>query len=589
MTWTPPVNWQDENLVTHTSPTATSAANFNLMQTGLRDLFANGLGQGGHLVAYGTSRSTGASGVAAAGPYDSADRFPSKLAGMLGLGEVMYAMAGARLSWDEQQPLGGGWSSILHRVRRQTIDANQNQLYVSPDQVVTICDWINDLADTNGGLGGATRQNARTTAIAQNTMRFLISLASASRLIPSNYAGNTLGGGATLLPVSYTSVRTRPYDGAISGPNGYVDMPSGSTVSFALPSDYPGSAVTPLTVLCSANPATATGTITVTGSGIPTKTLNLTTDNDPTYSSPLVARYSGSEIPAGARTITITANSITGGNPRYQGSWIEATTPPQILAYNTARTNGTFYFTHLTDADYFYWNTLLSGVVAEFGSNVRYVDVDAVLGGTRPTADTALTPYITDSMHHTAAGEAEKALLGFCELIGLDFPARGTSHPLRDRARRSRAQVQDFIFDGFAGSTVNVANNDMSTPVVIDAETLDNSGMHHDTTNKSRLICLSDGRYQATFRAQWANSTVGIRGWFIRITRANGSTEILPGQTLAAAGSSATALIEGGLTLDFHLYVGDYIEAIPFQNSGGTLALGNGRLPIFTLRKLADF
>ncbi len=548
---------------------------------------------GGRLVAYNTSRSSGKGTVAAGGPRDGADRFPSKLAGLLGMQEIMYATAGATVCWAESNPTqGGGWPTIMHRVRRPAPDATQNWGYPQPDQVATIADWVNDAARINNGWAEgpgqpatSTRINARSTNIGKHAMRFVISHACASAIWePTTTVGVAWGGTTSQVNVSYNATRVRPFQGALAGPQGYRSMSDASTLTLTLPADYPGSATAPLAICFAGMDGTTAGTVTSSGTGVPTKTLDLTNtvNADPYSPNPLMIRFTGSDLASGSRNVVLTISSLAGSAARFLRAWIESPTPPVVLAYNTAQMNpseGGIFFTHMRASDYTYWNTMLSQVVAEFGSHARYLDINAVVGGSTPT-DTTRSYFFTDTMHMESFGNAEYALLGYSSVTGATIDA-----DLRARARRSRATQQDVVYRGTLSAAVSIASS-AETALTPNVEVDDHSGMHDDTNNLTRVYCTHEGWHTARLAVSWGDSATGIRSVGVKVTRVDATVETAPYTSTSASGSSAFAPVESRTVERVYMRPGDYVEFIVFQSSGAALnVVVSPRAPVIELRR----
>lgn len=568
--------------------------------------------KGGILEVYNTSRSAGTVpelGGNSGGPYDIADRFSCKLAGALGMSERMLATAGATVAWDEASAAdatgetGGGWVTIMHRVRRPRVNANANYDWHSPISMATSADWVNDWARVNGGTAG-TRQNTRTTNIMKHVMRFVYSHACAARIWePDSTAGSGLsnlvyGGTSSHVAVTYSAVRPRAYRGAVSGPKGYRSMANASTIQIPLPADYPGSATAPLAVCFGGVAAITSGQVTVSGAGASgnAKTLDLTGANvaDPNHINPLVLRFVGNDIPAGASTITLTV-TVAGANARFLRAWIESPSPPEVLAYNTQQMNPatpTLYFTHMTEADYDYGNARQAEVVAEFGSHVKLVDIDAVVGGTNPASAYAdKGRFFSDTMHGPANVATEYALEGLKAYAGITPTA-----DLRKRLFRTRAINQDIKFRGAISANYTTPLNGENL-LPIDVELEDHSGMHTASGSpaNTRVYMWSVGLWLITFQASWANLTAPgateLRAIGFIITHPDGSSEKwLNNFQRPVAENNLFTPYGQSISVPYVTETAeDYVEFIVYQNKGvnGDAILADPR-PFIVVQKLRD-
>jgi hypothetical protein len=542
---------------------------------------------GGRLVAYNTSRSAGrVPDLTNGGPWDTADRFPDKLAALLNMYPVMLATAGATVSWDETDAAaeaGGGWVTILHDDRRRRPYATQNYGYASPTALWTSADWVNDIPRVNDGTtnGSGTRQNARTTAILKHAQRFVYSRACAAvEWRPDDTAGSapvtySTSPASTAVAVSYSTVWERAYRGAVSGPGGYRSMPANSWLELPLQADYPGSALAPLVVCFGGVNAVTTGQISVSGAGASgnAKTLDLIGANvaDPTHINPLVLRLVGNDVPAGASTVrfTVSAN-LAGANARFLGAWIESPDPPPGIAFNTAKMNGNLYFTWATDADYNYQNARQAETVAEFTragkpDHVLLGDIDAVIGGTR-AGDASKAKYFTDTMHGEAL-TAGKYVEVAAQKLGIDLT---TTPDLSAVMLRGRAPVADMVFEGGLSANWNVPNNGGTLP--IDVERRDHSGMRASTSNTTRVYLPSTGVWLAMFETGWRNSqgNLSLTGTVAKtaassVVTGTGTaftTQLAVGQLIRVPGTANEDRIIQRIASDTSLTVG-----APFDNS----------------------
>lgn len=112
--------------------------------------------------------------------------------------------------------------------------------------------------------------------------------------------------------------------------------------------------------------------------------------------------------------------------------------------------------------------------------------------------------------------------------------------------------------------------NTGGTAITFDTEDIDRDGMHSTVTNTSRLTAQTAGYYSAYGLAAYASNATGSRAAILSI---NG--------TGVAARAAFTAAITGvaigngvGISTMVYLNVGDYLELLARQDSGGALNTG---------------
>lgn len=107
------------------------------------------------------------------------------------------------------------------------------------------------------------------------------------------------------------------------------------------------------------------------------------------------------------------------------------------------------------------------------------------------------------------------------------------------------------------------------TALTFTAEDYDNelpTGMHDLVTNNTRITCRTAGTYLCTGQVGWAGNATGRRGmrWDL-----NGSP-VQGAQNIVAAGVASGIAIQAP-TIYVAMSVGDYLELMAFQESGGAL------------------
>lgn len=150
------------------------------------------------------------------------------------------------------------------------------------------------------------------------------------------------------------------------------------------------------------------------------------------------------------------------------------------------------------------------------------------------------------------------------------------------------AQVRDnllYLYErtGRGARVYNNANITLSngavTALTFNSERFDTDSFHSTSVNPSRLTIPVTGLYLCGLHEQFATNGTGVRAVAIRL---NGTTNIGVVEQVPAAAASTDL----SLTTLYSFTAGDYIEAIGYQNSGGSLdvvAVGNAS-PEFWIR-----
>lgn len=118
------------------------------------------------------------------------------------------------------------------------------------------------------------------------------------------------------------------------------------------------------------------------------------------------------------------------------------------------------------------------------------------------------------------------------------------------------ARVYHSVAQSIATATV--------TALAFDSERFDNDSIHDVTTNNSRLTCKTAGKYLISGSVTFASNATGFREVYIRI---NGGVSIALVNSPAISGASTRLHVS---TL-YALSVGDYVELLVYQDSGGAL------------------
>ena len=113
-------------------------------------------------------------------------------------------------------------------------------------------------------------------------------------------------------------------------------------------------------------------------------------------------------------------------------------------------------------------------------------------------------------------------------------------------------------------SAIQTIPNNADTALTFDSERYDNGGLHSTTINPSRLTAQKAGKYLIWgCWCLWPSAT-GKRFAYLRV---NGATRIA---TCGAMGS-ADIVFTDTISALYHLAVGDYVELVLVQFSGGDL------------------
>lgn len=128
----------------------------------------------------------------------------------------------------------------------------------------------------------------------------------------------------------------------------------------------------------------------------------------------------------------------------------------------------------------------------------------------------------------------------------------------------------------FQNSAQSPASGTSFVAVTLDSETgeVDTDAMHSTVTNTSRFTAVTAGRYRFIGQVAFTNNATGIRAAGLR---KNGTT-VFAEQTHASAG---TVTHYEQVVDEVLLSVGDYVELVCWQTSGGALALVTGAVATF--------
>lgn len=107
--------------------------------------------------------------------------------------------------------------------------------------------------------------------------------------------------------------------------------------------------------------------------------------------------------------------------------------------------------------------------------------------------------------------------------------------------------------------------------IAFDAETFDSNALHDTVTNNSRIVLNKVGKWRIDWGIVYAANASGQRYATIML---NGAT-VVGDKGQLHSGASTTAYVSGSNVIT-NSAITDYIEMLPYQDSGGTLALTIG-------------
>lgn len=126
----------------------------------------------------------------------------------------------------------------------------------------------------------------------------------------------------------------------------------------------------------------------------------------------------------------------------------------------------------------------------------------------------------------------------------------------------------------FRKTAAQPVSNAIWTAISWDIEDLDSDGGHSNVTNNTRYTSQTAGWYLVQTTLCWASNATGYRKARFRV---NGDNVLVYSEnTILSSGSGFTA----DLSTQAHIYlnVGDYVEVMGWQSSGGTLNNTNEHL-----------
>lgn len=121
-------------------------------------------------------------------------------------------------------------------------------------------------------------------------------------------------------------------------------------------------------------------------------------------------------------------------------------------------------------------------------------------------------------------------------------------------------------------STATTLTTAIYTTLGLDSESFDNvqsgdSPMHDNVTNNSRITIRTAGKYLVSGQVTFVANATGVRKVYIQV---NASATVTSIATTPAVSGTTTSLACGPQIVP--LSVGDYLEIVGYQSSGGNLA-----------------
>ena len=115
----------------------------------------------------------------------------------------------------------------------------------------------------------------------------------------------------------------------------------------------------------------------------------------------------------------------------------------------------------------------------------------------------------------------------------------------------------------YNSANISISNATL-TAITFDSERYDTDNIHSTSSNTSRLTANRAGKYIISGGMAYASNSTGQR--FIAV-RVNGATYIDVHEVLNIGANNHSVSI----STIYHLNVGDYVELIAYQTSGGAL------------------
>ena len=199
--------------------------------------------------------------------------------------------------------------------------------------------------------------------------------------------------------------------------------------------------------------------------------------------------------------------------------------------------------------------------------------------GTANAAGSAITAVASDStllVYDTTIPAVISASGGSSATGSATVSAR------RDHVHGSTAFTSDISVK-VHNDAVQSISNDTTTTLAFNTEDFKTvTGMHDNSTNNSRLIATTDGKYLVIGQIEWADNTTGSR--WLQIINQDGATQAtVGGPTVTATSVSMGQVISALIDMD----ADDYVYLNTRQNSGSSLNTGTPRT-MFAMMRIAS-
>lgn len=142
----------------------------------------------------------------------------------------------------------------------------------------------------------------------------------------------------------------------------------------------------------------------------------------------------------------------------------------------------------------------------------------------------------------------------------------------------------EIAADVYNSANISVAHATIQF-LTFDSERFDTDGIHSTSSNTSRLTCTKAGKYLIEAAIEYAANATGIRGIGLRLNGDNAQIIHLQKNPNCGAGESSGVFS----SRTYQLVVGDYVEVVAYQTSGGALdvLVGGKYSPTFSMIRIS--